>query len=468
MLLAKYLDHRLLSSSFLIRKVSSSESALSLSNSIEQQLVYERFKNGDNLFISGPGGSGKSSIIKQLKTKHSNSKNVQVCALTGCAAVLLNCRAKTLHSWAGIGLGNGSVEENIKKVRLSFPSRRKWLTTDVLIVDEVSMLSLKLFNMLNLIAQAIRRNTKPFGGIQIVFSGDFYQLPPVGTPNDVDSWRYCFESNDWNLLFRKECQVQLTKIYRQTDPIYASALNKIRQGCVDVETVQILKQCVGRRPPPSLSQVVVEPTKLLPTKEKVNFINDSRMFALKGEEKVFEAIDMLDLKCSDKAKRSKSTDSHINLELTHLIGNLRCEKSLKLKVGAQVMCIANLSSHSGLIYNGSQGVVTQFVQGSPLVKYHNGLEVLMTRHVWESENIPGIGVSQVPLILAWALTKHKSQGSTLDTAEIDVGSGIFECGQTYVALSRVKSMENLCLTSFDEKKIKINEKVKQFYDSLEV
>jgi ATP-dependent DNA helicase PIF1 len=149
-----------------------------------------------------------------------------------------------------------------------------------------------------------------------------------------------------------------------------------------------------------------------------------------------------------------------------------CEKEMKIKIGAQVMCIINIKSELGdvLICNGSQGIVQGYceVTGSPKVKFNNGIERIMTRHVWESDKIPGIGVSQIPLILSWALTIHKSQGATLDAAEIDVGSGIFECGQTYVALSRVKSLEGLYLTSFDAKRIRINKKVKEYYDSLKL
>jgi ATP-dependent exoDNAse (exonuclease V) alpha subunit len=141
-----------------------------------------------------------------------------------------------------------------------------------------------------------------------------------------------------------------------------------------------------------------------------------------------------------------------------------------MKVGAQVMCIINIKSEAGdiLICNGSQGIITEFCEftGCPKVKYNNGIHMIMTRHNWLSDKIPGIGVSQVPLMLSWALTIHKSQGATLDAAEIDVGSGIFECGQTYVALSRVKSLNGLYLSSFDAKRIRINKKVKEFYESL--
>jgi len=217
---------------------------------------------------------------------------------------------------------------------------------------------------------------------------------------------------------------------------------------------------------------VAEPTKLYPAKNKVEHINVMRMSSLQGEAKEFKIKYLKDLEMtkSDRAKRIEFTEKDIQVELDFLAGNLMCEKEMKLKIGSQVMCIVNIKSEQGdvLICNGSQGIIKEFCEmtGLPKVKYNNGIEMLMGRHVWESDKIPGIGVSQVPLILAWALTIHKSQGATMDAAEIDVGSGIFECGQTYVALSRVKSLDGLYLTSFDAKRIRINKKVKEFYESL--
>jgi ATP-dependent DNA helicase PIF1 len=173
---------------------------------------------------------------------------------------------------------------------------------------------------------------------------------------------------------------------------------------------------------------------------------------------------------NEKEIRRQFTEQDIQLELDFLAGNLMCEKEMKMKIGAQVMCIINIKSDQGdvLICNGSQGIIIDFcpTSGYPKVKYNNGIEMIMMRHIWESDKICGIGVSQVPLILSWALTIHKSQGATLDAAEIDVGSGIFECGQTYVALSRVKSLDGLYLTSFDAKRIRINKKVKEYYEAL--
>lgn len=436
----------------------------------EQQIAFDKYVQGHNIFITGPGGAGKSELIRMIY-KHANSrfKDIYVTALTGCASILLNCKAKTLHSWAGIGLGNGTTEQLIMKIKKNKFQKAIWKETDILVVDEVSMLSLKLFNMLNDIGKAIRGNQKPFGGIQLIFSGDFYQLPPVGDYLEPDTQRFCFESDDWNSVFHRDSQIELKKIFRQTDEIYSTILNQIREGRIKKRSNELLLEYVGRELDPNL---VAEPTKLYPTKNKVEQINITKMSALHGEEKEYKIKYLKDLEMTkgEKEVRRQFTDQDIQIELDFLAGNLMCEKEMKIKIGAQVMCIINIKSEAGdiLICNGSQGIVKEFceVTGCPKVKYNNGIEMVMCRHAWVSDKIPGIGVSQVPLILSWALTIHKSQGATLDAAEIDVGSGIFECGQTYVALSRVKSLNGLYLTSFDARRIRINKKVKEYYESL--
>ena len=435
----------------------------------EQELAFNKYVSGQNIFITGPGGSGKSALIKLIHDHaFKKFKSIQVCALTGCAAVLLNCKAKTLHSWSGIGLGSGTIEQLVTKVKKNKFAKAFWKGTDILVVDEISMLSLKLFDALNAIGKSVRGNFKPFGGIQLVFSGDFYQLPPVGDNSEPDTQRFCFESDDWNSIFNRDSQVQLVKIFRQTDEQYSTILNQIREGKIKRKSNDLLLQYVGRKYD---SNLVAEPTKLFPTRNKVETINNSKMTALQSEEREFKIKYLKDCEMTkaEKSERLNYTDKDIQVELDFLAGNLICEKEMRMKIGAQVMCIINIQSDRGLdVCNGSQGIITGFCDttGCPRVKYNNGIDMVMSRHVWASEKIPGIGIAQVPLILAWALTIHKSQGATMDTAEIDVGSGIFECGQTYVALSRVKSLSGLYLTSFDVSKIRINKKVKGFYEAL--
>jgi ATP-dependent DNA helicase PIF1 len=435
----------------------------------EQQIAFDKYVQGNNIFITGPGGSGKSALIKEIYM-HANLqfKNIRVTALTGCASILLNCNAKTLHSWAGIGLGNGTLENLITKIKKNKFSRAMWRETNILVVDEVSMLSLKLFDTLNAIGKAVRYNSKPFGGIQLIFSGDFFQLPPVGDREEPDTQRFCFESDDWNSVFHRSCQIQLVKIFRQKDEIYSNILNQIREGKIKRKSIELLLQYVEREIDKKL---IIEPTKMYPTRNKVENINNSKMFSLDGDEREYKIKYVKDFEItkSDRIKRLEFTEKDIQIEFDFLANNLLCEKEVKLKIGAQVMSIINIQSDNIIeICNGSQGIVTAFCEntGYPRVRFNNGIERIMMRHVWSSDKIPGIGVSQVPLILAWALTIHKSQGATMDAAEIDIGSGIFECGQTYVALSRIKNLDGLYLTSFDEKKILINKKVKDFYESL--
>lgn len=434
----------------------------------EQTQALTVFNEGRNMFLTGPGGTGKTALIKKMvELCKTNGKKVQVCALTGCAAVLLNCQAKTVHSWAGIGLANGDADMIVKRVATNKYKASAWKKIDVLIVDEVSMMSQKIFEILDSLGQYVRKDKRPFGGLQVIFSGDFYQLPPVArSDDDQDSTAFCFESPNWSKTFADV--VQLKKIFRQTDDTYTAILNQIRVGKLLKSALTKLTPHIGKTLPDTFV-----PTILLPRRRDAELINAMELEKLPSEKKIFKLsnADIL----PDQAKLTKLqqiqaiSPEQREMEYTFLTNNIMADKEIVLKKGAQVMCIANIDMESAEpIVNGSQGIVIDFVGNLPLVQFNSGARRTVGYHTWNSETYPSIGVKQIPLIYAWAITIHKAQGVSLDMAQIDAGSNIFECGQTYVALSRIKSLDGLYLTAFNPQKIRVNKKVQEFYTALPV
>jgi ATP-dependent DNA helicase PIF1 len=448
--------------------------------SIEQEYALEKFKKGENLFITGPGGTGKTKLIDIL-VKHANSsaKNVQVCAMTGCAAILLQCGAQTLHSWSGIKLAKGENDRIIASITKNKRLRSKWRKVQILIVDEISMMSLKIFDLIEAIGRACRLSELPFGGIQVIFTGDFYQLPPVGTYGDVTTEMFCFESERWTHVFSKKNHIQLKTIFRQTDPVYKDILLQVRNASLSAENINILQSQVKREIDSSKYNGCI-PTKLFPTRVKTDFLNNTMFAKLPDPEVVFQCDKKMSCRTFldtgkpiplDKLDAClKLSTPEVEYEIQNLVNTSSYQETLSLKKGAVVMCTTNLDMENG-ICNGSQGIITNIInsQSGPLpeVRFANGMTRVIPIKYRQSDEFPTLAIGQIPLCLAWALTIHKIQGATLEMAEIDVGNTIFEYGQTYVALSRVQSLDGLYLSAFHPHRIKANPRVISFYKSIQ-
>ena len=452
---------------------------MNLSN--EQSYALKKFQQRANLFVTGPGGTGKTRLIEELSQhcKHHRIK-YQVCALTGCATMLLpkGCNARTIHSWSGIRLCKG---DNNKIVETALKSKRiksNWKSTQVLIVDEVSMMSSKVLQVLHTIAQRARNNTLPFGGLQVVFLGDFYQLPPIGTAGDEETEKFCFENLLWPQIFPLDSVVVLNTIFRQSDPQYKEILLQVRDAKLSKDNAKVLESLVDR-PFDAEKYNGCTPTKLFPTRAKTDHVNSTMFSKLTGKMHVFHATKKTHCKyyietntplsLQDQQKCSKLHESVVEYELNALMATSPFVESLHVKKGAAVMCTVNLDMDNG-ICNGAQGMITNMVETDkgvfPEVTFTNGVVKTMEYHYVQSEEYPSIAIGQIPLCLAWALTIHKIQGATLTMADMDVGSQIFEYGQTYVALSRVQSLEGLYLSAFNAAKIRVNPIVQAFYESL--
>ena len=443
---------------------------------IEQEYALQQFEEGHNMLLTGPGGTGKSCLIrKMIEISEKKGENVQVCAMTGCAALLVGCGATTLHSWSGIKMARGLTCEIITNIRNNKKTCAKWRSLKTLILDEVSMLSKRLFELLDEIGKNVRGSPLPFGGIQLVFTGDFYQLPPIGGPEE-GSGQFCFESDLWYSTFSLDNHIELTKLFRQKDPRYKKILNNIREGKIDPEDMSVLRTRLNVAYNKDDHNGVV-PTKLFATKSSVDRMNQQEFDKLTTQSYEYNCIQKGD--CIGNLDSGKPFSSEYiakckkeltavkkEMEFRFLSENCPMEKMLCLKEGANVMCTVNLDLEAG-ICNGSVGVIIGFSSSGgppiPTVKFSNGVTRQIGIKYWQSEEFPILAIGQIPLKLAWAMTIHKSQGATLTMGEVDIGNSVFECGQTYVALSRIQALEGLYLCGLNPSKIKVNPKVREFY-----
>lgn len=443
----------------------------------EQIYALELFKQGNNLLISGPGGTGKSKLIRDfVYYAKENKKKIQITALTGCASLLLGLNAKTIHSWSGIRLCKGTNESIIEQACKNKNAKKNWKSVQILIIDEGSMMSRKMFDVLNAIAKKIRNDPRPFGNIQVIVTCDFYQLPPIETQGEQESGEFCFESPQYFDTFPLENHVLLTKIFRQNDPQYIEILNEVRKGKLTPPTIEILKKYVNRDYNIEENNGIYL-TKLFPTRSRVDNLNNQMFDALEDSPKSYELTksrNTLLYMESGKAIEKEKIDlcmclqqRDIDNEINQLISSSPALEKLSLKINTMVMCNINLDMERK-ICNGSQGIVVDFVgpDNAPKVRFSNNVTIVMNKHVWQSETYPTISISQYPLQHAWALTIHKIQGTTLKVAQMDIGNSVFTYGQSYVALSRIESINGLYLSGFEPNRIKANPKVTAFYEKI--
>jgi ATP-dependent DNA helicase PIF1 len=458
-----------------------------------QQYAIHKFQQGENIFLSGPGGSGKSYVAGYfVHILHEMGRIHQVTSTTGCSSILLSNQirirgrpiiVKTIHSWSGIRLGKGSMDDLLRMVLKHRRVVKEWRRIKTLILDECSMLSKKLFTVLEYIARKIRNNASPFGGIQIVFLGDFFQLPPVGDPIEPDTMDFCFESPAWSRVFPRENHIELEKIYRQSDTSYQKILNEIRRGELSPDSCDALMARVGVPYDPELHGGVLLPMKLFPTRNQVQRVNDYQYGLINEIEYKYQSNLITNMKGYVETREPfepevwlkcrSLTDAEIEYESQNLVKQIPVEGDICLKIGVPVMCLVNLEIEAG-IANGSVGVIVDFVQCpvpnedlstymAPIVKFGNGQSRMIQRYTWQHSEYPIICVSHMPLSLSYASSIHKMQGANLDASEMNLGSSVFSEHQTYVALSRVKTLSGVYLSAFHPQRIRVNPKVVQFY-----
>lgn len=400
-------------------------------------------KEGKNIFLTGQAGTGKSLVISTFVKDYENKKIIAVTATTGTAAILLN--GTTLFSYLGIGLGNVAPDLLIIQLRKKKFFLKRWIDLDVLIIDEVSMLSPELFDKLELVARSIRHSTQPFGGIQLILTGDFFQLPNI---NQKDM--FCFDAETWGACIGDNVINLNTNFRQQEDNVYQKCLDDVRCGVLRDETIKILK---ARENVVLKNDYGIQPTKIYSLNVNVDEENEIQLDKLDDGNIEFREYELnyeLFKKVAMVAEKIKK--------------GCNAPQVVQLCKGAQVMLLYNMDLESKLV-NGSRGIVTGFdSENNPIVKFLTGAVRTIPPKNWEIEENGEIviNVSQIPLKLAYATTVHRSQGATIDYAEVDM-EGIFEYGQAYVALSRVKSLAGLSIKNFNPHVIKAHPKVVEFY-----
>jgi ATP-dependent DNA helicase PIF1 len=399
---------------------------------MRQDQALHIMRNGASVFLTGPAGSGKTYVLNKLiRELKKQGKEVAITASTGIAATHIG--GMTIHSWSGLGIREELTNQD--KVWLADNARlsKRYNITDVLIIDEISMLHGARLNMINEVAKLLRSSDKPFGGMQIIVTGDLFQLPPINRGSAPDD--FVHQSQAWAELNPAICY--LTTQYRQNEGELLNLLEALRTNSFDEFHAETLQERVGLKPDES---TVV--TRLYTHNVNVDTINDQQLALLKDDSQFYE------METSGRKQYIEQLQKSVLAPTT-----------LELKVGAEVMFVAN--NFATGFANGTRGQVIDFKDSYPQVRLHSNNRIITVEpHIWryEEDGRERATVSQLPLRLAWAITIHKSQGMSLDSALIDL-SRAFTYGMGYVALSRVRSIDGLFLSGINNMALRLHPQI---------
>lgn len=394
---------------------------------------------GNSVFLTGAPGAGKTYVLNQFIREATRAgKNVAVTASTGIAATHIG--GTTIHSWSGLGIKDFLTDWDRERLQSTERLVKRYNATDVLVIDEISMLHGKRLDMVNEVAKLLRKSDKPFGGIQVVLVGDLFQLPPISRGGELVDFAHL--SAAWEELSPKICYITEQHRVGQGDALL-DLLQAMRRGDVNELHEAALQERLREQRPGDL---VV--TRLYSHNMDVDSINQKHLKEIEHDGKVYQ------MQTSGQAPKIET-----------LIKSVLAPETLELKTGAEVMFVAN-NFPLGFV-NGTRGRVIDFVDNLPVVALANGKEIKVERHSWklEEDGKTRAEVAQLPLRLAWAITIHKSQGMSLDAAEIDL-SRSFTPGMGYVALSRVRSMDGVYLTGVNQMALQLHPLIFAFDEEL--
>ena len=429
------------------------EYELELSNT--QKYAFEKFKRGESLLILGPAGTGKSQITKTFYKWITNTqqKTMYLTSTTGISAY--NIGGITINSFMGIGTGESSVETIIRRLKYKTSIKNRIKMTDILVIDEISMMSASVFEKINHICQILKRSNKPFGGIQIILTGDLLQLETIfntTTPlnNNSSDNRLIIESELFKKMFTKSTVVLQENFRQKTDTKYIDILMRIRKGLQNEQDIKTLQTRLIDTDKNSLIYLVS-------SNKKAQLINSKQLDKIKEEDYLFE--------CQFSRYGNTETCDLLEKELRSQFSQ-RGIDTLKLRKGCRVLLIKNLDVSLGLV-NGSIGTVKDFINNKVVVEFDNGVTEHIGKIEWELEmDNSKIVATQIPFMLAYSITIHRCQGLSIDKAILDLAD-CFCNHMVYVALSRVRSIDGLYLHSFDPRKITVNQKLLTFINEIE-